>query len=101
MNNMSHELLTPMNGILGMTDLLLDTRLTPEQHRYLRTVKSCADSLSTILGSLLDFSKIDSGMADLEHVPFNLHANLGKTMQDFSASAHRKGIALTCRLSPD
>src|SRR5208283_3465020 len=55
--NMSHEIRTPLNGILGMTDLALDTTLTAEQRDYLETVKLSADSLLTVINDVLDFSK--------------------------------------------
>src|SRR5262249_10580595 len=53
--NMSHDIRTPMNGIIGMTELLLDTPLLPEQREYLNIVKNSADALLTVLNDILDF----------------------------------------------
>ncbi len=64
--NMSHEVRTPMNGIIGMTELVLATPLEPEQRQFLGMVKNSADALLRILNDILDFSKIEAGKLDLE-----------------------------------
>ena len=70
--NMSHEVRTPMNGIIGMTELVLATPLEPEQRQFLGMVKSSADALLRILNDILDFSKIEAGKLDLNASPFAL-----------------------------
>jgi two-component system, sensor histidine kinase and response regulator len=93
--NISHEIRTPINGIVGMTELALDTPLSSIQREYLHTVRSCSDSLLAAINDILDFSKIEAGKLDLEQIGFDLSEVIGNTIKTLSLRAHQKGLELT------
>ena len=99
--NMSHEIRTPLNGILGMTELALDTRLTTEQREYLSAVKNSANSLLTLVNDILDFSKIEARKLDLDSIEFDLRDTLEDTLKLLALRAQQKGLELACHIRPD
>src|SRR6202521_440051 len=99
--NRSHEIRTPVNGIMGMTDLTLGTEITTEQREYLDTVKESADSLLVVINDILDFSKIEAGKVDLELADFNLRDCLESTLKILAFRADEKGLELLCEIAPE
>jgi two-component system, sensor histidine kinase and response regulator len=99
--NISHELRTPMNGIIGMSALLLESNLSTEQKQYASTVNRSGEALLDILNDLLDFSKMGAHKLELEWLDFDLHALLEDTAEMLAVKAQEKDLELICLIAPE
>lgn len=90
-----------MNGVLGMTDLLLGTELTEKQRRFVTTLRSSAEILLQILKDILDFSKIEAGKLELEYIPFDLPLMVEEVVELLTEGAQTKGLELICAVAPE
>ena len=98
---MSHEMRTPLNGILGMTGLLLDTDLDPSQRTYAEAVRESGSALLAMVNDILDFAKFDTNGVEIEAAEFNLVGLLQSTAELLSPRAAEKGIEIAAFVAPD
>ncbi len=96
----SHEFRTPLNGIIGMADLLNDTRLDPEQTTYVRALRTSGDALLSLIEEILDFSKVEAGRTTLSEEPFDLVALTEGVVELLAPKAHDKGLSLATIADP-
>ncbi|MGI8982770.1 MAG: response regulator [Pirellulaceae bacterium] len=99
--NMSHEVRTPMNAIIGMTELVLNSPLNPKQTEYLKMVLLSGESLLGIINDILDFSKVESGKIELENMPLRIRECIGDAVKSLALRAHAKGLELALDIHSD
>jgi PAS domain S-box-containing protein len=100
LSSMSHEIRTPMNAILGMAEVLSETSLDADQHRYLETMRFNGGTLLILLDDILDLARVESGRMQLEKAEFDLGEVVEKAVETLAVSAHGKGLDLVARIAP-
>ncbi|MGH8046573.1 MAG: ATP-binding protein, partial [Chthoniobacterales bacterium] len=98
--NMSHEIRTPLNAIIGMSDLLTDSKLPAHERELIETIRTSGDMLLGLINDILDFSKIESGQLDLERIPVNLRECVESALDLFAGQAVKKGLELLHWIDP-
>jgi len=101
LSNMSHEMRTPLNGVIGASDLLISTRLDDEQKDLVSTLKKSAQLLLKLIDNILDLSKIESGKLTSEKEDFDLHKLVNSTLEMFLPQIEKKGIGMSVRFTPE
>lgn len=96
--SLNHEIRTPLSGILGMTDLLLETALSDDQREYVGAARVCAENLLEILNVTLEYSALAANRVSREEAEFSLRDTLHGVAAEFSAKAEAKGLRLDCAL---
>jgi signal transduction histidine kinase/CheY-like chemotaxis protein/HPt (histidine-containing phosphotransfer) domain-containing protein len=99
--NISHEVRTPLNALMGLTQLLIDSPLNPEQKNWLGLMDSSAHALLALLNDVLDLSRIEAGKMQLEHERFHLHDALAEASAVYREQARSKSITWALALAPD
>jgi signal transduction histidine kinase len=99
--NISHDIRSPMNGIMNVVDLLLKSELTPEQTDFLHMAKQAGTSLLCLINDLLDLSKIEAGQLVLDNIYFDLRELLENISDIYAIEAYKKGLQYACIISSD
>ncbi|WP_254510630.1 PAS domain-containing hybrid sensor histidine kinase/response regulator [Anatilimnocola floriformis] len=99
--NMSHEVRTPMNAVIGLTELVLNTPLEMQQREYLQLVLQSGEGLLSVINDVLDFSKVESGHIELDRQPVALRECLGDALKSLAVRAHSKQLELLLDVGPD
>jgi two-component system sensor histidine kinase/response regulator len=99
--SMSHEIYTPMAGVIGMADILKQSKLSQEQEEYLNVIVKSATNLMSILNDIIEYSKIESGKLEFHEKPFSVHQVVEEITASFVDKANEKGIEILSFQDPN
>ena len=99
--NVTHELRTPVNGIKGHTEIMLEDETDSQKRNYLKMILDCCSTMEGIINNILDFSKLEAGRFQIEEHAFSFHEFLEKRQEQFGAFALRKGLRFVMNVAPD
>ncbi|GBC59409.1 hypothetical protein DENIS_0348 [Desulfonema ishimotonii] len=99
--NMSHDIRTPMNAILGMADLLWESPLNPDQRKCVSVFRSAGENLLALINDILDLSRVEAGQIELESIDFDLTELAEKLCEVIALRVHEKNVELLCHIAPD
>ena len=97
--NVSHEMKTPMGGIVGMASLLEELITDPQQRKYLATIRACSENLLVLMNDLLDLGRMESGVVEIESHPMEVRTAVGFSIEMVRQAAEEKGLALEWELA--
>lgn len=97
----SHEIRTPINGVIGFAQILADSPLSPEQREHVSIIKTSGESLEKLIGDILDLSKIEANKIEIESSPFGLHKCVEDVMAFFQPRARAAALAISASIDPD
>lgn len=100
LSNMSHEVRTPLNGVLGMSSLLLDSEITERQRQQLETIAACGEALLEIVDQLLDLSRMETGQLEIDDVRYDLRAVVEQCVDLHAERAWRRDLNLVAMIDP-
>jgi two-component system, sensor histidine kinase RpfC len=98
--NMSHEMRTPLNGVIGMADLMLNTELKPAQRELAHSIQSSGKHLLDLIDKVLDISRIEAGKLEIQTTDFDLHELVAGVISLFRAQARQKNLTLAAHIDP-
>ena len=99
--NVTHELRTPINGIRGHAEILMENETDRQKKDYLETILSCCENMEGIVNNILDFSKLEAGKFDIEEKAFSFSEFIEKSRDMFKMLAFRKGLRFVMDVAPD